>query len=369
MKKQKANNFFIKLALAINIFFAICVLISYFAPVSDPQQHWIIAFFGLAYPPLLLVNIIFIFCWLFARWWYGGLSLICILFGYKVLLGSFGFSAARDYIQKEPREAIRVMTYNVHSFKKYGSNNDKWTKHEILDIVRERHPDILGMQECYTRFKGEYAMLDSINNILNATCYFESFPPTNNFDGMGIAIFSKYPIVNKGMILISNKNNPNQCLYVDVKKQHKIIRFYSVHLKSIGFDQDDYQALDSISQKGKPDMHSFKRIAYKLKQAFIKRSKQVKMIKDELARCPYPYVISGDFNDTPSSFTVNQMEQGLQNAFRIKGSGLGITYNGSFPNYQIDYILANPNFKVLNYTIISKKLSDHYPVYSDLLLK
>ncbi len=145
------------------------------------------------------------------------------------------------------QDTLRVMTYNVHSFKKYGSRNDISTKHDILDIVRERQPDILEFQEFYTRFKGEYAMRDSINSILNAHCYFEAFPKANTFDGLGIAIFSKYPIINKGVIKISDDTNLNQCIYVDVKKRGKIMRFYNVHLKSIGFDQEDYQTLDSVS--------------------------------------------------------------------------------------------------------------------------
>ena len=63
------------------------------------------------------------------------------------------------------------------------------------------------------------------------------------------------------------------------------------------------------------------------------------------------------------------MSKGLKNAFCEKGSGFGRTYNGDFPNYQIDYIMASPAFDVLDYDIIEKKLSDHYPVCSDLLLK
>ncbi|RYE25486.1 MAG: hypothetical protein EOP42_21385 [Sphingobacteriaceae bacterium] len=63
------------------------------------------------------------------------------------------------------------------------------------------------------------------------------------------------------------------------------------------------------------------------------------------------------------------MASGLKNAFREKGSGFCTTYNGDFPNFQIDYILAHPDFKVINYKVFKKKLSDHYPIRADLLLK
>jgi endonuclease/exonuclease/phosphatase family metal-dependent hydrolase len=158
-------------------------------------------------------------------------------------------------------------------------------------------------------------------------------------------------------------------LYVDVKKGKKTFRLYSVHLQSIRFEAEDYRYLSGLSHQGKTDINSTKRLGSKLKMAFIKRSKQVYKIKADAAACPYPYIISGDFNDTPTSFAVNQMSKGLKNAFCEKGSGFGRTYNGDFPNYQIDYIMASPQFDVLDYHITEKKLSDHYPVCSDLVLK
>ena len=370
MKAKKTKNglsFFSKFILFLNLLAVMALLICYLAPHTDPRKTWIVAFFGLAYPPLLLVNAIFVVWWAFQRSWLAFLSFFCIVIGYNMLQNSIGFHAARDYRQKELPNAIRLMTYNVHSFKKYGSKNDITTKHEILDIIRTEQPDILGMQEFYNRYKGEYALIDSVKNILNAKFYFEAFNNANNFEEYGMVIYSKYPIVNHGIVAISSESTLNQCIYVDVKKGKQIIRFYSVHLRSIGFDQEDYQTFGGESKQGY-EVQSYKRIAGKLKQAFLKRAAQVDLIKKHAAQCPYPFVISGDFNDTPSSYAVNTMLIGLKNAFREKGSGLGRTYNGDFPNYQIDYIMPTRHFKVLDYGVIEKKLSDHYPVYSDLLL-
>ena len=372
MKAKKPRNkvsFFSKVILFLNLLAALALLISYLAPHTDPRKAWIVAFFGIAYPPILLVNLIFVAWWAFQKSWFTFISFFCIVIGYHTLQNSFGFHAARDYRQKESPDAIRLLSYNVHMFKKYGSKNDASTKHEILDIIRTMQPDVIGFQEFYTHFKGDYAMQDSIKNILNASFYFEQINSNYPFDAFGMAIFSKYPIIAKGLIKLSDRDNPNQCIYIDIRKNKQIIRFYSVHLKSIGFNQEDYRMLDGAAKEGKTDMYSIRRIAGKLKQAFLKRAGQVAIVKQHAAQCPYPYVISGDFNDTPSSYAVNTMLAGLKNAFREKGSGLGRTYNGDFPNYQIDYIMPCPLFNVLDYGVIEKKLSDHYPVYSDLLLK
>ena len=91
-------------------------------------------------------------------------------------------------------------------------------------------------------------------------------------------------------------------------------------------------------------------------------------MKNHMNNCDIPFVIAGDFNDTPASYAVTKITDSLNNAFLKKGSGLGRTYNGKFPNFQIDYIATTKNIEVVNYHIVEAKLSDHFPVRSDLRL-
>jgi len=329
-----------------------------------------VAFFGLAYPILLLVNVLLIVYWLLRKSWWVLLPVICIGIGWSVMNNNIGLHFPSETSPVIGSNVIRMMTYNVHNFKRYGSKNDLSTKHEILELIGQEHPDVIGFQEFYSRTHGQYDMCDSIKKVLQCDYfYFEPFT-FNSSEAIGMAIFSRFPIMAKGLIHLSDtKGSGNQCLYIDIKKDGKMFRVYSVHLQSIHFDPEDYKYLNSVSKQGKPDLSSTRRLGGKLKIAFIKRSRQVFTIKDHAAKCPYPYIISGDFNDTPTSFAVNEMAKGLKNSFREKGFGLGRTYNGDFPNYQIDYIMTSPQFSVWNYHIIEKKLSDHYPLRSDLLLK
>jgi len=350
----------------VNYAFCVALLLSYLAPITDPRKFWIIAFFGLGYPIFLTCNVILILYWAFRQRWPIFLSTICILCGLSILNNNIGF-----HTSGHPKSAtgIRLMTYNVHNFKKFGSTKDIPTKHEILSLIQLQQPDVIGFQEYYSRHRGQYNMTDSLKTIMQSReCYVATFEG-NADEVIGMAVFSKYPIINKGMVTLSTVHGSgNQCLFVDVKKNDKdTVRFYNVHLQSIRFEPQDYQYLDTMS-KGSADVQGTKRLGAKLKIAFLKRAEQVFKIRDHAAQCPYPYVISGDFNDTPTSFAVNQMQKGLKNAFAEKGFGLGRTYNGNFPNYQIDYIMASHHFNVSSYGIIEKKLSDHYPVVSDLEL-
>ncbi|WP_454803522.1 endonuclease/exonuclease/phosphatase family protein [Mucilaginibacter phyllosphaerae] len=367
--KKKKLPIIDKVFLWINFLLCLGLLLGYLAPFTDPRKFWPVAFFGLAYPPLLLANVIIMLYWLLRRSWFIGLSLITIIIGWGTLQNNIGIRLPAGASQTQPQRQLKVMTYNVHSFKKYGAKNDKSTRHDILDLIGQEQPDIIGIQEFYTRKKGVYDMIDSIKKTMRASHYYFEPMMASSIESVGMAIFSKYPIKSYGLLQLSPKGNGNQCVYVDVEKDGGMFRMYSVHLQSIAFEPQDYQYLDKLSSKGKTDIGATKRVGWKLKIAFQKRAEQVFLIKDHAKSCPYPYLISGDFNDTPSSFAVNQMSKGLKNTFREKGAGLGRTYNGAFPNYQIDYVMASPQFTVWDYKIIEKKLSDHYPLSTVLVLK
>lgn len=369
MKKTKGKfSFFTRLLIFVNGTIALALLIAYLAPVIDPRTFWPVAFFGLAYPPLLLLNALFIVYWLIVRSKLALISVITILIGWNVLLNNIGLSVWNK--QPEPAaNSFRLLTYNVHHFSPFGEDKNDAIRHDILSTIISAKPDIVGMQEYYSRKKGRYAMTDSISQLIKVPYYHAEANMESTKEMMGIAIFSRFPIISKGVVTIGEEGSGNQCIYADIKKDGQILRFYCVHLQSIQFEPQDYQYLDTVAKSGKADLSSTKRLGGKLKRAFLKRAEQVLTIKQHASASPYPYVISGDFNDTPTSFAVNQMAKGIKNTFREKGFGLGRTYNGDFPNYQIDYIMASNRFDVSNYEIIKQKLSDHYPVYADLVLK
>jgi endonuclease/exonuclease/phosphatase family metal-dependent hydrolase len=369
MKAKKKLPLFDKLVLLLNCGIALALLISYLAPVTDPRKYWVIAFFGLAYPPVLLFNVLLIVYWLFRKSWYALVSVLCILIGINVLQNNIGFNWDSDSERLMDVNAFRLMTYNVHNFKKFSNGRDTSTKTEILTLIKHQSPDVIGIQEFFTRKRGRFAMTDSIKKGLGFKHYYFENIIGNTDETIGMAIFSKFPITNTGFIPLSEASSENQCIYVDIKKAKHIFRVYSVHLQSIKFKSEDYRYLDTVTQSGRTDMSSTRRLGGKLKRAFIRRAEQVFTIKEHTKTCPYPYIIVGDFNDTPTSFAVSQMSKGLNNAFRNKGVGLGRTYNGDFPNYQIDYVLASNHFDVRSYRIIEKKLSDHYPIVTDLVLK
>ncbi|PWS30869.1 endonuclease/exonuclease/phosphatase family protein [Pedobacter paludis] len=367
MAKQK-YNFFDKIILPIAIILAIALFIGTLAAGIDPRKSILVAYFGLAYPFMLFFNIVFLFWWILSKkWGFALATFLIIAIGYKTIYSTFGFGGDRGTSEKV-EGSIRVMTYNVHSFKLFGENNTVSAKEKMLQVVKDQNPDVICFQEFYTRYKGNFNTIDSLKRLLNTKYYYFRPANKNDYEAFGLAIFSKYPIKNKGEIVFK-ANGDNMSIYTDIDINGRVMRIFNVHFQSISFQPQDYEFIDQLTKKTRGKLFASKRILGMLKYAFEERSGQVDIMKKEMADCKIPFLIAGDFNDTPASYVVNQITKGLNNTFTIQGSGFGKTYNGKFPNFQIDYIATSKDLDVLNYNITQAKLSDHFPVRSDLKFK
>lgn len=353
---------------SLNILAAFALLLSYTASFIDPKAIWMIAFFGLAYPFLLLANILFVIYWLFRLKLHILLSLAVIIAGWQHHQNIFAFRSEKQTTIKSD-STLKVLSYNAHLFKAFSSNKyEKKTKHEMLGMLIEAQAGVLCFQEFYTRKRGEYAIKDSLMKYAKLPYVYMKDFDTIDAEVLAIATFSKYPIVHKEHLRFYERKHANTCIITDIKFGKDTIRVFNIHLQSINFQPEDYEYLDKVTQKAETDVKSSKRIGSRLKQAFIRRSNQAELVADAIMDSPYPVIVCGDFNDTPISFAYHTIMKSkeLKNAFREKGSGFGITYGGAFPNFQIDYILCDPSFRVNSYHVIKKKYSDHYPIVAEI---
>lgn len=365
---QKAKlPLFDKLMLVLAVILLVILAMGMLAGQTNPKDNVWIAFAGLGYTFALIANVLFVIFWLFRRQLlFAAITLGIILIGWKPLTATYRFSGEEGGNKKDSEHYVRLMTYNVHQFKKYGENNDVSTKDQIIKLIEDQHPDVVCFQEFFSRKKGEFDLINSVKNRLKLKHYYFAPSVDNNYEAAGLAIFSRYPIQNKGRISFGEFAG-NSSIYVDLKIENQDFRIYNVHFQSISFQKEDYDYIGKVA-KMDPEYKSSRRIASMLKSAFFRRSEQVKLMKSEMQQCKLPYVIAGDFNDTPASYSVTQITSSLKNAFKEKGSGFGKTYNGDFPNFQIDYIATTKNFDIINHHISKEKLSDHFPVRSDLRL-
>jgi endonuclease/exonuclease/phosphatase family metal-dependent hydrolase len=362
--KKKKNSFFDKIVFFLNTIAIVCLLLAYLGSVTNPQNIWYFTFFGLAYPFVLLINLLFVIYWIMLRKWHFIASLVVILAGWSILTKTIGFRTKSSSDFTEGENVLKIMSYNIHHFKKFGSELDSESSADVLRFIASENPDVLGIQEFFTRNKGKFNFKDSVLTILKTKHYYYDTALNNDYESTGVAIFSKYPIINKGDLEIETQDNVNKAIWVDIQKGKQVIRVYTVHLASIALQAEDYSFINEVKTdlSTNDDIGSSKRILRKLKNAFIKRSKEVEILKNAIKQTQLPVIVMGDFNDTPASYCVNTIGQELKNSFQEKGSGLGITYNGDAPNFQIDYVFTSPIFNINGYKIIKKQFSDHYPI-------
>ncbi|WP_321514832.1 endonuclease/exonuclease/phosphatase family protein [Marinifilum fragile] len=351
------KNFLHKALVAFSLIFSGSLLISYIAPHISPEEFWLPAFWGLAYPYLLLANVIFSVYWMLRRRWSFLIPLIVILIGYGHLQDFVQINRSNKNKSESP--SIKLMTYNVRAFDKYEWSKDKKTPNKMVELLKQNNADVYCFQEFYNTRNG----LLSLYNLKKATaCKYLFLSKKTN----GVAIFSKYPIVQKGEIKFE-KGNWCNAIYADIKKNGKIVRVYNLHLESNRLGGRNYAFINKKEFKAdEEELNEIKDISFRLRHAFIRRAKQAEIIRGHVAKSPHPTIVCGDFNDTAQSYTYHKIKDGLIDCFREKGLGIGTTYSGDFPSFRIDFVLHDNKTVCHNYKRIKKKYSDHFPIITEL---
>lgn len=355
-KKSRTNW----IMLLLNSGACLALLFSYLATHVSPSDFGYFALFGLGYPFILAVNLLFIFYWLLKKKKYALISAGLILAGFNHFSNFFQISFSEKAGKDET--TLSVLTYNVHLFDLYNQKSGKQTRNKIFDLLDRAEADVICFQEFYhTDRKGGFITRDSLVKFLPNKFVHERY--THALAGsqyFGVAMLSRYPIIKKGFVPFASDVN-NFCIYIDILKEKDTVRIYNAHLQSIRFRPEDYALVDGNKNSEELDKGS-KRIARRLKDAFVKREEQVNRIVENIKTCPHEVVLCGDFNDTPVSYTYGTFSDLLEDSFKEAGNGIGNTYIGVFPSFRIDYILHSKGLEAIEYTTFPEKLSDHHAV-------
>jgi endonuclease/exonuclease/phosphatase family metal-dependent hydrolase len=364
-KKRRRLSFFNRCMWLLNYAAVIALVAAYLAPYVSPAHFWYFAFFGLGYPVMVLVNLLFVFYWLIQLRPRFLISLIAILAGWMHLTGYVQANLGTT-VPDKTKARFKLMSYNVRLFDLYNWSHNKETRSHIFDLIKEEAPQILCLQEFYNSDKGDFRNLDTLVKLQKAKyCHAEYTLTLRNRDHWGIATFSSFPIVNKGKITFQTRSN-NICIFTDLKIDDDTVRVYNVHMQSINFGYSDYKFIDKVIKNDttSDELENSKNILRRLKRAFVKRAAQADMIAEHIRSSPYPVIVCGDFNDTPSSYVYHTIRgSSFTDAFRESGNGFGRTFVWKIPAFRIDYIINDPKFKTYDFrTLREDDLSDHYPV-------
>ena len=366
-KKSRIRIFGKGLLLSVHLFLVLLLLYpQFFMPLG---WIWVNGFLSLLAPYIIVLHLLFLFIWLIAKPILSLISVATLVIAYPTILVLFAWHPGTPFSQQKKDNSLRIISFNV---KEFNGNTPQPIGHklrteDIAASIQKWDPDIICLQEYNTK--------ELKNDIANHATYFDQKYPYSFFSKdhqineanyfAGNIIYSKYKILYAERVPFTNQES---LIYVDLLKGDDTIRVFTTHLASFKFKQNDFEAIDDAADANKEALKAKYGVMRKMKNAFMIRAVQASNIEAQLAKSPYPTIITGDFNDVPSSYTYKLIKGDMQDAFLAKGFGIGATYMNLSPTLRIDYIMADKNWQVKAWESLDENLSDHHMIMADLHL-
>ena len=341
-------------------------------PFISAENWWYIGFLGLAFPYIATLLLFSVFFWLMVKPTYALLPFVVLFIGYQQLGVLFAVHFGENFTQTKCDDCLRVVDWNVGNMYGRSNSNDirQHNRVEIAGAILKLQPDVICLQEFnHSVTQGEQADNISLFSATYPYYYFsKDLNRKNGYYQYGSIIFSKYPIVDSGIIRFPHYSYES-LIYADLKINSDTIRVYTSHLQSFKFSGEDYEGMNRVAGQDNGSMDASKNILLKMRSAFIRRSTQADVVNREISASPYSSIMCGDFNDVPNSYTYFKIRGLRLDAFLQKDFGIGKSYNALAPTLRIDYILPDTTFRVHQFDMVDEDLSDHSMLVSDVSIR
>ncbi|MEO8116978.1 MAG: endonuclease/exonuclease/phosphatase family protein [Bacteroidota bacterium] len=361
------------------IIFCLLYLTAAFSAFISPEIFSYTSIFALAFPYLFVIGILLCIAGFFINKKSGFFLLIILVFGSYNLVHTFSFNVPKSFSNTKDSTTLRIMTWNVQSFDSYllkHKNKDgyKSNRSDMLQLIVDYNPDVICFQE-YLDYENTKKRR-SIRNDLIAAGYPYSYASNEKFIESkrkfaaygGTAIYSKYPLTDSGRIKLTDSDVGKQeyMIYASLNFDNKPVRIFTAHLASYNLYTDTADTDHSKHNIYKITYDRKNSIAYKIRETGLIHLQEAKMIRQQMDASPYPLIYCGDMNSTACTYQYRYLKSDLQDAWLQKGSGLGVTFYKLLYTLRIDFCLVNKKMNVLQSVVSKEKLSDHYPVISDV---
>ncbi|MFH0842075.1 MAG: endonuclease/exonuclease/phosphatase family protein [Bacteroidota bacterium] len=345
-----------KILLAVNIIFALALLLSYLAYLINPEDIAFPAFFGLAYPYILLTNIALAVVWAMLLRFEALISVIVIALGFNHLTNYIKLSKPAN----KGENSFQVMSYNLRLFNYFETNSNNSEKN-VIEFIKTQQPDILCLQEFFitgTPSQKETSLKAALGGKYHSHIKVIGSGRNRYY---GIVTFSKFPIIRKSEII--HPRSSSLSIFTDVVIENDTFRIFNNHLQSFRLQNIERSFIEEITTPDDAEtLNEVRKISGSLKQGFVRRAHQSQLVKVQINSSPYPVIVVGDFNDTPVSYSYRKIRKGLNDSFVSSGYGAGFTYKGNYPPNRIDYILYDNALESTYFETLKVKYSDHYPI-------
>ena len=358
-----ARNRFFGLTNRVLLLLAAALLVlSYLSMLVNPATLWLISLAGLMFVPFVLLNL-FLLIWAFVRRSKAFVIPLLALIPAAFLLGRYARFESEESAEPVVHEnTIKVVSWNVGRFamshKSMDISDYSHCADSVFNYLRQQDADVICLQEV------KVADSRKIRQYLTRKMpgySFEYYIFPSRGSSFGNVTLSRMPVRNRGVIRFDE--SANLAIFTDYKSGDKTFRVYNCHFES-------YNISFSGIVRGllRSDREVFADAGQKMRRSITKRPKQVNKVFDDIENCPVEAFVCGDFNDNPISYTYYRMMRDRQDTFVQAGNGFAATYSLIWPLLRIDYILSPKSFTVVSHETPRIRLSDHYPVISEIAL-
>lgn len=277
------------------------------------------------------------------------LPLIALVIGYKFILITF-----QIHPRNEEAPGLKVLTYNAANFS-YRKKSTDDPEPNVFNWLTEQNADVKVFQEFYQDYTSSTRnAVKQLGNDGEYEYFYHSIDGKSNKRSRGMAIFSRYPIVNEGVVF--DNNGTNGAIFADIRVGKDTLRIYNSHLESMAIKPGSLNDYDRAQEV-------YRQTLGKLHRGSLVRSQQLSILIEHLNNSPHPVILMGDLNEIPYSNAYFRLSENLDNAFEKAGRGFEFTYNKILFFLRIDHIFADPSLNPVHFhTHREVDYSDHYPV-------
>ena len=345
------------------------LLLSQLGGYVSPNVYDKLSLLTYAYPFLLLINLLYCLLWLFLKIRFIIVPLAALFLQINNISLIIGFSkenihffsdgavssvASKDTANAKTGMTLNFATYNVCGFI-YEADENNSPFDSVLTLLQNYDIDVVAMQD-FPRISTKHVWHKKLLGL--GYKHFVSLDAVRNIIDKSV-IYSKYPIGKAGG-LIAWAEEPDEFIFADIRKGNKEFRIYNLHLESYLLSDEERDLSKVTNGEG---------IIKKLLNANKSRAKEVDAIAELLSETKKPFLVVGDFNDTPFSYAYRKLSKQMSDCFVKKGNGFGTTYDKLLIPFRIDYVLASKDFTTLAYNSPKHNYSDHFPVFVVLQLQ
>ena len=341
---------------------ALLLVVSYLSMVINPAKLWLMSLAGLMFVPFLLLNL-FLLVWAFMRRSKAFVIPLLAIIPAMFFLGRYAhFRGDEEPPLVAQDKVLKVVTWNVGRFSLSQSSSRvsgfEQCADSVFAYIREQNPDIVCLQEF--KIKDSRRIKQYLKKKMPGY-HSEYYVFTSSKGSAGNLTLSRLPVRNRGVVKFDG--GTNLAIFSDYEYAGKVFRVYNCHFESYNIS---FSGIARAMMK--QDKEVFAETGGKMKRSISRRPKQVDQVFNDIESCPVESFVCGDFNDNPMSYTYSRMMRDRQDTFVEAGDGFGATYSRLWPMLRIDYVLCPKSCTVVSHETPRVKLSDHYPVITEIAL-